>query len=197
MVSASGEHDALMGTPCLRRRARPFLGARGVQPRIGRMGVSLRAAQLLAGDSFTRRRSVAPLGASLAFGEIGRGRLRARPTERNRSTDWTLRHTRGPGRAHACQLTLCHRASPREHVPHLHDPRVIPRSTQAGLLARSRPRDLRVNPWRAARSSALPKQNGAPLPADLDPGGWSPLWAKDPEGLRRASLLSLPGRLPR
>jgi len=159
--------------------------------------VSLRAAQLLAGDSFTGRRSVAPLGASLAFGEIASERSRARLTEPIDQPIGHSAHTRGPGRAHTCRLTLCHRASPREHVPHHHDPRVTSRSTQAGLPVRSRPRDLRVNPWRAARASALPKQNGAPLPADLDPGGWSPLWAKDPEGLRRASQLSLAGRFPR
>jgi len=114
------KRDALMGTPCLRRRARPFLGARGVQPRIGRMGVSLRAAQLLAGDSFTRRRSVAPLGASLAFGEIGRGRLRARPTERNRSTDWTLRPHAWPrkgSRVPTHPLSSCIAARARSSPP--------------------------------------------------------------------------------
>lgn len=122
--------------------------------------VSLRAAQLLAGDSFMRRRSVAPLGASLAFGEIATGaRAPADGLRSNNRVD-TRPHAR-PRKGSCVPTHLCHHASPREHVPHHHDPRVTPLSTQAGSLVRSRPRDLRVNPWRAARASALPKQNGA------------------------------------
>jgi hypothetical protein len=43
--------------------------------------VSLRAAQLIAEGSLTGRRSVAPLRAFLAFGEIVHRRLRVRPNE--------------------------------------------------------------------------------------------------------------------
>jgi hypothetical protein len=73
--------------------------------------------------------------------------------------------------------------------PHHHDSRVIARSAQAGPLSRSRPRDLRVNPWRAARASALPKQNGDRLPANLDPRGWSSLFGEGPR--RPASSISV------
>jgi len=107
--------------------------------------VSLRAAQLLAGDSFTRRRSVAPLGASLAFGEIASERSRARPTEPARSTEQPLRpHARPQKGSHVPThpLSSCIAARAR---PHPHDSRETPRSALAGLLARSRPRDLRVN----------------------------------------------------
>lgn len=46
-------------------------------------------------------------------------------------------------------LSSCNAARAR---PHHHDSRAIPRSTQAGLFVRSRPRDSRVDPWRAARA---------------------------------------------
>jgi hypothetical protein len=68
--------------------------------------VSLRAAQLLAEDSLTGRRSVAPLRALLAFGEIVHRRLRVRPngaqsinrldTPLTRAAPWELMRVDSP-----------------------------------------------------------------------------------------------------
>lgn len=101
-------------------------------------------------------------------------------------------HTRDPGRAHACRLTLCHHASPREHDPHHHDSRVTPISTQAGRPPRSRPRDLRVNPWRAAR---LPSVSlGFPCRPTSTRGVGLRFWRRSPkacvEHLFRHSLVA-------
>lgn len=84
--------------------------------------VSLRAAQLPAGDSFTRRRSVAPLGASLAFGEIASGRSRARPTEPARSTEPAPRQHARPRKGSRVQthpLSSCIAARARPSPPRL------------------------------------------------------------------------------
>lgn len=84
--------------------------------------MSLRAAQPAAGDSLTRRRSVAPLGASLAFGEIASGRLRARPTEPARSTEPAPRPHERPrkgSRVPTHPLSSCIAARARPSPPRL------------------------------------------------------------------------------
>jgi len=171
MISASGEAGCVGGASgCAGERAVFMVHEECCQESVA-WAVSLRAAQLLAGDSFTRRRSVAPLGASLAFGEIASERSRARPTEPARSTEQPLRpHARPQKGSHVPThpLSSCIAARAR---PHPHDSRETPRSAQAGLLARSRPRDLRVNPWRAARCPALPKQKGFPCRPTSTHGG--------------------------
>jgi len=86
------------------------------------------------------------------------------PNGAPRSTEWTLRshaRPRGGSRVSTHLLSSCIAARAR---PHHHDSRVIPRSTQAGLFVTSRPRDLRVNPWRAARGYPLA---GQPRPSGL------------------------------
>lgn len=151
----------------------------------------------LAEDSLSERRSVAPLGAFLAFGEIGRRRFRVGPSGAPRSTEWTPRSHAWP-RGSSCvsthPLSSCIAARAR---PHHHDSRVIPRSTQAGLLVTSRPRDFSRGPMAGGSGSALPKQNGAPCRPTSAQGVGLRSGAKDPEGLRRASLWSLTGRPPR
>jgi len=105
----------------------------------GAWAVSLRAAQPTAGDSFARRRSVAPLGASFAFGEIASGRSRARPTEPARSTEQALRpHTqpRKGSRVPTHPLSSCIAARARPSPPRLPlDPTLCPGRASRGITS--------------------------------------------------------------
>jgi len=159
--------------------------------------VSLRAAQLPAGDSFTRRRSVAPLGASLAFGEIASGRSRARPTEPARSTEQAPRPHARPrkgSRVPTHPLSSCIAARARPSPPRLpRGPALCPGRASRGITSTRLARE----PMAGDSGARSAEAETAPLPADLDPRGWTSLGAKVPEGLRRASLSSLSGRRSR
>jgi len=79
----------------------------------GDWAVSLRAAQLLAGVSFMRRRSVAPLGASLAFSEIASSACA--PADGVCSNNRAIHRPHARPRKDSCVPThLCHHTSPRE-----------------------------------------------------------------------------------
>lgn len=162
MIPASGGSDALIGASDPRRRARRLPGARGVRSEIRSMGRSRCVPRSSSPETRSRgddpSRPQEPPSPSVRS-RPARSRVRADGGPRSNRVDTppTRAAPKGLTRADSPSVIM-HRS--REHVPHLHDSRVTPRSTQAGLRAGSHPRDLRVNPWRAARA-------GRPRPRGL------------------------------
>jgi hypothetical protein len=201
MISASGEvrcpvWKTQLGTSTSAGELVDLSVARGCARESGEWAVLLRAAQLLAEGSWSGRRSVAPLGALLTFGEIVRWRSRVRPSGAPRSTEWNpVSHAR-PRRGSCVPTHLLSSLIAARARPHHHDSRVTPRSTQAGLFVGSRPRDFARGPMAGGSGVALPKQSGSfagqPRPRGL-------VFAQG-EGPRRPASsisLSLAGHRPR